>query len=122
MIRFRKLKKISNVFENLSDEKFDLIVSNPPYIPSADLGNLQTEVRDFEPFTALTDGADGLSIIERIIDAAPRFLKSGGFLLMEIGIDQAAKIEKMFGTKGWSKIEIVPDFQNIPRLVKAQVI
>lgn len=113
--------KISDVFENLRDEKFDLIVSNPPYIPGEDIKNLQTEVGKFEPLAALTDGKDGLSIIETIIKNAPQFLKSDGFLLMEIGINQSSAVEKMFDKEIWSKIEIVPDFQKIPRMVKAQI-
>ena len=113
--------KISDVFENLRNEKFDLIVSNPPYIPSVEIKNLQTEVGKFEPLAALTDGKNGLSIIETMIKNAPRFLKSGGFLLLEIGINQSTAVEKMFDEKIWSKIEIVPDFQNIPRMVKAQI-
>ena len=72
--------KISDVFAELEAEKFDLIVSNPPYIPSEDFDELQLEVRDFEPQIALTDGKDGLSIVEKIIKDAPKFLKSEGFL------------------------------------------
>ena len=111
--------KISDVFGILTDEVFDLIVSNPPYISSADVENLQREVRDFEPRAALTDGGDGLSIIEKIIDGAPRFLLPNGALLMEIGINQANRVKEMFDKKTWAKVEIVPDLQNIPRMVKA---
>lgn len=113
--------KTSNVFGNLPPEKFDLIVSNPPYIPSEDIKNLEAEVGRFEPLAALTDGKNGLSIIEKIIKDAPQFLKSGGFLLLEIGINQAIEVEKMFDEKVWSKIEIAPDFQKIPRMVKARI-
>jgi release factor glutamine methyltransferase len=112
--------KISDVFDVLTDEKFDLIVSNPPYIPHADIDYLQAEVRDFEPLTALTDGADGVSIIERIIADAPRFLNSQGFLLMEIGFAQAEAVLSFFDTKFWRTVEILPDLQGIPRMVKAQ--
>src|SRR5215203_1663838 len=76
--------KISNVFDVLTDEKFDLIVSNPPYIPRAEISGLQVEVRDYEPLNALTDGGDGLSIIEKIAAGGPRYLNPDGFLLMEI--------------------------------------
>lgn len=112
--------RISDVFENLRDEAFDLIASNPPYIPRKDLENLQAEVRDFEPRAALTDGGDGLSIIEKIIRAAPHFLKPGGFLLMEIGINQANAVEALFDSRVWRGVEITPDFQAIPRTVKAR--
>ena len=112
--------KPSDVFDDLNDEKFDLIVSNPPYIPLADIEELQAEVRRFEPLNALTDGHDGLSIIEKIILGAPRFLKPSGFLLLEIGFGQAAEVTAMLAAKFWQSVEILPDLQNIPRMIKAQ--
>lgn len=113
--------KTSDVFAVLIDEKFDLIVSNPPYISSADIESLQDEVRDYEPLTALTDGKDGLSIVEKIIFGAPKFLKEGGFLLMEIGFGQSEKVAIMFSEKVWRDVEILPDLQGIPRTVRAQM-
>ncbi len=114
--------KISDVFSSLRDEKFELIVSNPPYVPRSDIEYLQAEVRDFEPLNALTDGADGLSIIERIVTGAPRFLKSEGFLLMEIGYTQSEDVAGLFDEKIWRSAEILPDLQGIPRMVRAQII
>lgn len=111
---------ISDVFSVLADEKFDLIVSNPPYIAEKDLENLQPEVRDYEPLTALTDGKNGLSIVERIIKESPLFLNENGFLLMEIGFDQAEMVEPMFEKSVWQTIEILQDFQGILRTVKAK--
>lgn len=113
--------KNSDVFSALSKTKFDLIVSNPPYIPSEDILHLQPEVRDFEPLKALTDGKDGLSIIENIIKNSPKFLQSKGFLLMEIGFGQAESVEKLFDLEIWKLIKILPDLQGIPRTVKAQL-
>ncbi len=112
--------KISNVFEVLQNEKFDLIISNPPYIPSEEIENLQTEVRDFEPIIALTDRDDGLSIIEKIIVESPKFLNKEGFLLLEIGFGQADKVREIFEPEIWRVVEILPDLQGIPRMVKAQ--
>ncbi len=111
--------RISDVFENVSNEKFGLIVSNPPYIPRDDIKILQAEVREFEPLAALTDGADGLSIIEKIIADAPEFLEPNGFLIMEIGINQAKPVEAMFDNKVWRDVKIAPDFRGIPRTVIA---
>jgi release factor glutamine methyltransferase len=111
--------KISDVFDVLSDERFDLIVSNPPYIPIEDFAALQPEVRDFEPRFALTDDSDGLSIIEKIIINAPEFLNSNGFLLLEIGFNQAAEVREMFSPAVWREVEILPDLQGIPRTVRA---
>ncbi len=113
--------KISDVFENLTDEKFDLIVSNPPYISAEEMKTLQREVRDFEPTTALTDGEDGLSIIQKIIADAPKFLTTNGFLLMEIGYKQSVSVEKMFDKSIWQMIEFLSDLQGISRTVKVQV-
>ena len=115
--------KLSNVFDNLQDEKdekFDLIVSNPPYISSEEMKTLQREVRDFEPHIALTDGKNGLSIVEKIIGTAPNFLKADGFLLMEIGFNQAIKVREMFDKTIWREVEILPDIQSILRMVKAK--
>lgn len=113
--------KISDVFANLTAEKFDLIVSNPPYIARADIENLQPEVRDFEPFVALTDNENGLTIVKKIVEDAPRFLKSEAFLLMEIGFNQADAVRAMFDSRCWETIEILPDLQGIPRTVRAQL-
>jgi len=112
--------KISNVFSELTARKFDLIISNPPYIAAAEIENLQAEVRGFEPHTALTDGKNGLTIIEKIISAAPEFLKPNSFLLLEIGFNQAAEVSAMLSPQIWSSIEILPDLQNIPRTVRAR--
>jgi release factor glutamine methyltransferase len=112
--------EISDVFEVLTTQKFDLIVSNPPYVPREDFASLQAEVRDFEPTVALTDGKNGLSIIEKIIVGSPKFLKPAGFLLMEIGFNQAAKVREMFDRSVWPTLDILPDLQGIPRMVKAE--
>jgi len=112
--------RITDVFKNLPAEKFDLIASNPPYIPRDDIKMLQAEVREFEPLAALTDGGGGLSLIEKIVADAPRFLKPGGFLLMEIGINQANAVEAMFENGVWRGVEALSDFQGIPRMVKAR--
>lgn len=114
--------RISDVFGALEKDKFDLIVSNPPYIPHGEMANLQAEVRDFEPTRALTDGADGLSIIEKIIRQSPAFLKPEGFLLMEIGFGQSGKVGEMFDDGVWQSVEFVPDLQGIARIVRGQVI
>ena len=112
----------SDVFGSLGDRQFDMIVSNPPYIPISDMGGLQAEVRDFEPHNALTDGADGLSIIRRIISDAPRFLHPQGALLMEIGVEQSVSVVKMFGAGRWRTPTLYPDLQAIPRLIFTELI
>lgn len=118
----RATLRISDVFDALGDERFDLIVSNPPYIPKAEFDALQPEVRDFEPVDALTDGGTGLSVIGKIIRESPRFLKPRGFLLMEIGFGQGEQVEAMFDRNVWQAVEILPDLQSIPRVVKARLV
>ncbi len=112
----------SDLFSAVGDAKFDLIVSNPPYVPANDMAGLQPEVRDFEPNQALTDGQDGLSIIRRIVDDSPRYLRSGSYLLIEIGFGQADEVAGMFESSRWRTPALLPDLQRIPRVVRAQLI
>lgn len=112
----------SDLFSALADEKFDLILSNPPYVPDGDITRLQPEVRDFEPRLALMGGPDGLSVIRGIVTHAPRFLRPGGVLLMEIGLDQSEKVVEMFDLSRWRSPELFPDLQGIPRLLFCELI
>ena len=112
--------KLSDVFENIPHERFDAVLSNPPYVPERDFESLQAEVRDFEPTVALTAGADGLSIIERIIEGAPAHLADKGTLFMEIGFNQMPAVERLFDMKLWKSVEFLPDLQGIPRIVVAK--
>ncbi len=113
---------ISDVFGELDNNKqFDLIVSNPPYVPIDDLQNLQVEVKDFDPHIALTDGKDGLSIIRKIIETSPEFLRPDGFLIMEIGFNQSAKVCEMFDLQIWQEVDFFSDLQGIPRMLKAKI-
>lgn len=112
----------SDIFSAIEERRpvFDLIVSNPPYISRADFDELQPEVRDFDPRLALTDEGDGLSIIRSIAGAAPGFLDHGGYLLMEIGFGQSELIGECFRDDVWSEFQIIPDLQDIPRMIKAR--
>ncbi len=96
--------------------RFDLIITNPPYIPSADIDGLQKEVRDFEPRLALDGGADGLDFYRRIAEQAPKYLSRGGMLIMEVGIGEAQTVAKLF--KGNTCAIIAQDFNGIERYVK----
>ena len=111
----------SDVFDVLTDRQFDMIVSNPPYVPRGDFESLQPEVRDFEPQIALTDGSNGLSIIEKIVSGAPRFLRPGGGLLMEIGFGQSEAVQDVFDLQIWPQVEFLDDLQSIPRIVHARL-
>jgi release factor glutamine methyltransferase len=109
--------KISDCFDAVNQTAFDLVVSNPPYVSSEALPGLQREVRDHEPLIALSPGADGLSVIRRLLQDGPRFLKPGGHLIMEIGFDQGEKVQKLIDAQMWRLVEIRPDLQCIPRIV-----
>lgn len=112
----------SNIFSSVTDQKFGLIVSNPPYVPVDDIAGLQAEVRDFEPHGALTDRSDGLSIIRRIVEESPGHLSGQGYLLLEIGFDQAERVVAMFDRGHWQEPELFQDLQGIPRLVSVRLI
>jgi release factor glutamine methyltransferase len=111
---------VSNVFEQIPSERFDAILSNPPYVPDSDLESLQAEVREYEPKEALVGGSDGLSVICGIVENAPAYLVNGGWLLMEIGFNQAEKVRTLFAPKNWTAFDLLPDLQGIPRIVVAK--
>ena len=108
-----------DVFEGFTDE-FDLIVSNPPYVPAGQFSGLQSEVRDHEPHLALKGGQDGLDIIRRIVSGAPDRLQAKGTLLMEIGFDQSQRVRDLFDPSAWLELDLLPDLQGIPRIVRAE--
>jgi release factor glutamine methyltransferase len=97
--------------------RFSMLVSNPPYVAEGALAGLQREVRDHEPRVALTPGGDGLRIIRSLIKDAPRFLKTGGHLLMEIGFDQHEAVGELVDRRVWELLDIHEDLQGIPRIV-----
>lgn len=100
---------------------FDLIVSNPPYVPDGERAALQPEVRDFEPAEALFAGPDGLDVIKRMIPAAAARLKNGGSLIFEIGVGQDAAVgELISASAGLKMVGLRNDLQGIPRTVVAE--
>ena len=107
----------SDLFCGLKGRKFDVILSNPPYIKSGDIISLQREIKDFEPRIALDGGDDGLDFYRSISENIKDFLNVGGVVLLECGIGQAGKIKDML--TGFSRIEIIKDYENIDRIVKA---
>jgi release factor glutamine methyltransferase len=97
---------------------FDLVLSNPPYVPESASENIQKEVRDWEPRVALFGGRDGLDVVRRLIPEAWRLLRSGGFLIMEIGWSTAEEIHAMLS--GWQDLETKADLAGIPRVTIAR--
>ena len=100
--------------------QFDLIISNPPYIPSADIATLQPEVRDYDPAGALDGGPEGLDYYRRLAAAAPPFLKPGGRLMLECGDGQAGSISHLLKQQKWIVEAIQEDYSHTPRLVIAR--
>ena len=113
----RLVLKTGDVFEGVAGT-FDLIVSNPPYVPAGDIASLQAEVRDFEPHVALDGGGMGLDIVERIVHEAPAHLKTAGILLLEIGFDQSGRVRSLFDPDLWHDPEFLTDLQGFPRIVR----
>jgi release factor glutamine methyltransferase len=108
----------TDLLAGLESERFDTVVSNPPYVAEKDRALLDRQVRNYEPSGALFAGASGFDIYERLIPQAERVLKPGGWLLMEIGCGQQPRIAQMLA--GWSEVSFVPDLQGIPRVVCAR--
>ncbi|OGX15366.1 MAG: protein-(glutamine-N5) methyltransferase, release factor-specific [Omnitrophica WOR_2 bacterium RBG_13_41_10] len=112
----------SDLFHNthLGPSAYDIIVSNPPYVASQDLKQLQVEI-SYEPSCALDAGKDGLDFYKRIINESPKYLKPEGLLILEIGFRQRFFIEKILQDSGVFKIiELIPDYNNIERVIVAK--
>ncbi|MDC0059866.1 peptide chain release factor N(5)-glutamine methyltransferase [Pelagibacteraceae bacterium] len=97
--------------------KYDLIVSNPPYIPSKDIKNLSKDIRNYEPFIALNGGTDGLDVIKKVIYKAQCLLKRKGLLAIEIGNGQYLEVIKLLATNGFRKISSEYDCNNNVRCI-----
>ena len=98
-------------------ERFRLIVSNPPYIPSAQIAHLEPEVKDHDPRCALDGGSDGLAFYRRIAAQAPSHLESGGRLLLEIGYDQEQAVSQLLAENGFQEIFGIKDLAGYPRII-----
>ena len=118
LVEFRE----GSLFEPLEEgEEFDVIVSNPPYIAEGEKGELQPEVRDWEPPEALFAGEDGLDVIRQLVAGAPEHLLAGGFLALECGLGQVERIATdLNGTGAFAAVRIRPDLTGRPRFVIAE--
>lgn len=105
--------------EGLADNSFDCIVSNPPYIPSAECAALQPEVLQ-EPSLALDGGTDGLVFYRRIADEAAKVLKPEGLLMLELGFGEAEPVSALLAAEGFTEIAVLNDFSGIPRMLSAR--
>ncbi|MBI1923586.1 peptide chain release factor N(5)-glutamine methyltransferase [Candidatus Poribacteria bacterium] len=114
-----------NLFEpaqELESQRFDWIVSNPPYVSEEDFPTLSPDVRDHEPKIALIAGGDGLDIIRRLVADAPRFLNPHGQLIMEIGYNQSGAVQQLIQSNpAYNECQVIKDYSGIERVVIASV-
>ena len=105
----------------LTDHRFDLVVSNPPYIAAREKATLQREVRDYEPEVALYGGEDGLGVYRRLVPEAERLLAPEGWLVIEIGATQAGAVSGIISMSGaWKGVEVRNDLAGLPRVILTQ--
>ena len=113
-VRFRK----SDLLAAYADEKFDFVVSNPPYVGEADADKVQKQVREFEPKIAVFSGHEGMDIYRRLIPAAQAALNKDGWFVTEIGYSEEEKVRELLA--GWEDIQVTADLQGIPRVIAAR--
>ena len=113
----KKVKLFNSDVDNFNYGKYDLVVSNPPYIKSCDLKYLERDIIDFEPITALDGGPDGLSKILKVIKKSSELIKINGKLILEIGFDQKNYVKKILVNNGFYINKIVKDFSNNDRCI-----
>lgn len=110
-----------DLFEPLHGERFDLLVSNPPYIPSGEIPDLQPEVARYDPHLALDGGQDGLEVIQRLAAGAARHLLPGGVVAVEFGAGQQDAVRDLFGGVGYADVHIHEDYEHRPRVLQARM-
>ncbi len=111
-----------DLFEPVPEKKFDMIVSNPPYIETAVIETLMPEVREHEPMQALDGMEDGLFFYRKIVEKAPGFMGKGGWLLFEIGYNQGEAVSKLMTEQGFKEVEVVKDYAGLDRVVLGQML
>ncbi len=114
----RVLFRKSDLLAVYAGEKFDFIISNPPYVGEADADKVQKQVREFEPKIAVFSGHEGLDIYRRLIPQALEHLRPGGWLVAEIGYSEEEKVRALL--TDWADIRVTPDLQGIPRVIAAR--
>ena len=119
---FNRIKFINSDIDKFSSNKYDLIVSNPPYINKIEYNNLDLGVKDYEPIKALYGGIDGLRIIEKVIKKSKLILKNKGILALEIGKGQYYKVNNLLKSNGFFILKTIEDFQKIKRSMIAKKI
>ena len=111
-----------DILKNKLKSKFDIVISNPPYVSLNDYENLDKEVKLFEPKTALTDNNDGMQFYQKYADEGYKWLNKNGIIILEVGRKKhSEKVKKIFLEKGWKNVELINDFNGDPRILKAHI-
>lgn len=109
-----------DIFVGLPNMKFDIVVSNPPYIKKKDMESLMPDVRDYEPHTALCGGDDGLDFYRKITEDAVGKINRGGYIFYEIGYDEAEDVSDILRQNGFEDINVIKDLGGLDRVVSAR--
>tara|TARA_E500000178_G_scaffold18392_1_gene17401 strand:+ start:58 stop:897 length:840 start_codon:yes stop_codon:yes gene_type:complete len=115
----KRVKFLNKSLENVFSKKFDLIVSNPPYIDRKDIKNLSDDIKKYEPILALDGGNDGLDLIKKVIYKSKHILKIKGLLALEIGNEQIKKVSKLLIDNNFRIKDVIKDYKNNVRCVFA---
>ncbi len=110
----------SNLFQNIIG-KYDMIIANPPYIPTETIASLMPEVKNFEPVEALDGGEDGLDFYRQIVKKSGQFLKSNGYLCLEIGHDQGGRVAFLMEENGYRNVKVIKDLAGNARVVRGNL-
>ncbi len=116
-VSFRHMNWFAENFIDEMGECFDVIVSNPPYIPTEDINSLDDEVRRYDPLSALDGGEDGMESYRKLAQVMPRLLTDNGIVFLEVGIGQAAEVSALFCGYGFKLLQIIKDLNGIERCI-----
>lgn len=117
-VRFSKI----DILNEVPNGKYDMLISNPPYISQKEMQNIMTDVRDYEPKMALTDFHDGLSFYNRLSNIGPDLVKKGGYMLLEVGSNEhPEKVFSIFDSNGYTSLDFFTDYNNDKRVLKVKI-
>ena len=117
-VSFQKM----NILEQRPEGEFDVLVSNPPYIPKGEMDGLMKDVKDFEPTVALTDQKDGLIFYERFAEVGKEVVKSSGWIILEVGLeDHPSAVKKIFSESGFLDTELIKDYNGDDRVLVIKI-